>query len=54
MGDLDIRAVRIYTIHPPPFYTELERYNTAHPDDPLYLIHGVYLPDETYIDTKDL
>jgi hypothetical protein len=39
MGDLGIRAVRIYTIHPPAFYTELERYNSAHPDDTLYLIH---------------
>jgi hypothetical protein len=48
MGALGIRAVRIYTIHPPAFYAELRRYNEAHPDAPLYLIQGVYLPDETY------
>jgi hypothetical protein len=48
MGQLGIRAVRIYTIHPPAFYAELRRYNAAHPDAPLYLIQGVYLPDETY------
>ncbi len=48
MGELGLRAVRIYTIHPPAFYTELARYNAAHPDAPLYLLQGVYLPDETY------
>ena len=48
MGSLGIRAVRIYTIHPPAFYRELVRYNDAHPEVPLYLVHGVYLPDETY------
>lgn len=48
MGELGIRAVRIYTIHPPAFYGELVRYNRAHADAPLYLVQGVYLPDETY------
>jgi hypothetical protein len=48
MGDLGIRVVRIYTLHPPAFYAELARYNTAHRDAPLYLVQGVYLPDETY------
>ena len=48
MGELGLRAVRIYTIHPPSFYTELARYNEEHVDAPLYLLQGVYLPDETY------
>jgi hypothetical protein len=48
MGRLGIRAVRIYTIHPPAFYTELRAYNRSHPDAPLYLVQGVYLPDESY------
>ena len=48
MGALGVRAVRIYTIHPPAFYAELERYNEHHADAPLYLVQGVYLPDETY------
>lgn len=48
MGALGIRSVRIYTIHPPAFYSELRRYNEAHPEAPLYLLQGVYLPDETY------
>ena len=48
MRDLGIRAVRIYTIHPPAFYDELAAYNHAHPEAPLYLVQGVYLPDESY------
>ncbi|MBL8931692.1 MAG: hypothetical protein JNL54_16345 [Kineosporiaceae bacterium] len=49
MGRLGIRAVRIYTIHRPEFYQELLRYNESHPKDPIYLVQGVYLPDETYL-----
>ena len=50
MGDLGVRLVRVYTIHPPAFYTELADYNAEHPAAPLYLAQGVYLPDETYLD----
>lgn len=45
---MGLRAVRVYTVHPPAFYTELAAYNEAHPEAPLYLVQGVYLPDETY------
>ena len=48
MGGLGVRAVRIYTIHPPAFYDELAAYNRAHSAAPLYLVQGVYLPDESY------
>jgi hypothetical protein len=48
MGEMGVRAVRIYTIHPPAFYDELASYNIKHPDAPLYLVQGVYLPDESY------
>ncbi|HEU4348972.1 MAG TPA: hypothetical protein VFR35_14435, partial [Actinoplanes sp.] len=51
---LGIRVVRIYTIHPPAFYQELAAHNRANPDRPLYLMQGVYLPDESYIEKKDL
>jgi hypothetical protein len=49
MSDLGVRAVRIYTIHPPSFYSELLAFNLAHPTSPLYLVQGAYIPDETYI-----
>jgi hypothetical protein len=54
MGWLGIRVVRIYTIHPPAFYQELAGYNRANPDRPLYLMQGVYLPDESYVQKADL
>jgi len=54
MAWLGIRVVRVYTIHPPAFYTELVRHNRAHPDRPLYLMQGVYLPDESYVRARDL
>ena len=50
MGDLGIRVVRIYTLHPPAFYDELAAYNQAHADAPLYLVQGAYLPDESYVE----
>ncbi|ROR90044.1 hypothetical protein [Nocardioides aurantiacus] len=48
MHDLGIRVVRVYAAHPPAFYDELDRFNRAHPTAPLYLVQGVYLPDESY------
>lgn len=54
MGALGVRAVRIYTIHPPAFYQALAAYDTAHPDDPIYLIQGVYLPNDIYLEKQDL
>ncbi|MGW4942909.1 hypothetical protein ACWEOZ_15140 [Actinoplanes sp. NPDC004185] len=54
MAWLGIRVVRIYTIHPPSFYTELVAYNRANPDRPLYLMQGVYPPDESYVEKDNL
>lgn len=49
MGALGVRAVRIYTIHPPAFYTALASYDQAHPTAPIYLVQGVYLPNNVYL-----
>ncbi len=49
MGDLGVRVVRIYTLPPPGFYDELAAYNHDHSRAPIYLVQGVYLPDEDYI-----
>ncbi|HYO85960.1 MAG TPA: hypothetical protein VES01_05820 [Dermatophilaceae bacterium] len=54
MGEMGIRFLRIYTIHPPHMYQTLRTYNETHRQDPLYLIHGVYLPDESYVKSADL
>lgn len=49
MAELGVRAVRVYTLHPPAFYHELAAHNREHPESPLYLVQGVYLPDESYV-----
>ncbi len=54
MRDAGVRVLRIYTIHQPHMYAELKAHNEANLDHPLYLVHGIYLPDESYIDTHDL
>ena len=53
MTRVGFRVLRVYTIHPPAFYTELARFNRENPDTPLYLVQDVYLPDESY-STKGL
>ncbi|MGH8974827.1 MAG: hypothetical protein ACRD0C_16695 [Acidimicrobiia bacterium] len=54
MDRLGVRAVRVYTIHPPAFYEELVAYNRSHRRTPLYLVQGVYLPSEAYLTDYDL
>ncbi len=48
MAEMNVNAIRVYTIHPPAFYQALWAYNVAHPADPIWLIHGVWteLPPE--------
>jgi len=38
-------TIRIYTLHYPRFYEELEQYNLAHPGSPLLLIQGIWLEE---------
>lgn len=38
-----INTLRIYTLHYPRFYEELLRHNARHPDNPIYVLHGVWL-----------
>ena len=40
MAALGTRALRVYTILPPAFYQELRRYDLAHPEAPIFVIHG--------------
>ena len=54
MRESGVRVLRIYTIHKPHMYAELKAHNEAHPDHPIYLMHGIYLPDESYLDSHDL
>ncbi|QQE76414.1 hypothetical protein KDJ56_11335 [Brevibacillus composti] len=53
MHELGTRAVRIYTIHQPVFYEALVEFNRKHANDPLYLIQGIWSPEEALIEKKD-
>ncbi len=42
IGDMHANTVRAYTVLPPAFYRALRAHNLAHPEQPLYLVHGVW------------
>ncbi|HYK10112.1 MAG TPA: tetratricopeptide repeat protein [Gemmatimonadales bacterium] len=42
MAAAHANVVRVYTVHPPVFYQALKDWNSAHPDQALWLIHGVW------------
>jgi hypothetical protein len=54
MSALGLRAIRVYTILRPCFYTELAAYNRTHADAPLYLVQGVWIPEEQFLAGHDL
>ncbi len=53
IGELGARVVRVYTILRPAFYDALASYNEANPDKPLFVIHGVWIPEEEWIESQD-
>ncbi len=53
MSELGVKAVRVYTIHQPVFYEALVEYNRQRPDDPLYLIQGIWSPEEALSEKQD-
>jgi hypothetical protein len=42
IADMGANTIRVYTLHPPAFYDELAAHNTANPERPLWLLHGVW------------
>jgi tetratricopeptide (TPR) repeat protein len=51
IAEMGANTIRVYTIHPPHFYDALAAHNAAHPDRPLWLLHGVWAelpPDDDY------
>ncbi|WP_019007161.1 hypothetical protein [Cohnella laeviribosi] len=51
--EMGANAIRVYTRHPPVFYSSLVDYNEKHPDDPLYFIQGIWSPEEQLIEKRD-
>ncbi|WP_200530622.1 hypothetical protein [Halorubrum sp. LN27] len=52
MGDLNVNVVRVYTVHPPAFYRALAAYNRGR-DDPVYVVHGNWIGEETLREAGD-
>lgn len=44
-SDLGANSIRVYTVQSPLFYEELRRHNLEHPDKPLFLLQGAWLPE---------
>ncbi|MCW3039338.1 MAG: hypothetical protein JWM31_1243, partial [Solirubrobacterales bacterium] len=53
MGALGVRLLRVYTILPPHFYAAVAAYDRAHPARPIYLLHGVWIPEDEFVATQD-
>lgn len=49
---MNANAIRVYTIHPPAFYQALYEHNVNN-EDPIYLFHGVWVNEETFIEKKN-
>lgn len=52
IGDMNANAIRIYTLHPPGFYKALAAYN-AQAEQPLYVLHGVWVDETPLEETED-
>ncbi len=46
MDELGVTMIRIYTILAPSFYDALREHNLSNPDTPLYVLHGIWIPEE--------
>ena len=46
IGALGFNAIRIYTLHYPRFYEAVVAYNQAHPNAPIYVLHGIWLDED--------
>ena len=54
MAELGVRAIRVYTILRPAFYDAVRSYNLAHPDAPIYVIHGIWIPEDEFLATQNV
>ena len=54
MAELGVTVIRIYTILGPEFYDALREFNLTHPKTPLYVLHGIWIPEEErFYKTRD-
>jgi hypothetical protein len=53
MGEIGVRLLRVYTILRPAFYDALLAYDRGHPAAPIYVLHGVWIPEEEFLSSGD-
>ena len=53
IGKMNANTVRVYTLHPPGFYSALKDYNRKHPDKPVYIMHGFWVDEVKMHDDLD-
>jgi hypothetical protein len=53
IGELGATSVRIYTVLRPDFYDALRAYNLAHVQDPIFVLHGVWIPEDEILHTQN-
>jgi len=46
MGTMGVNSLRVYTLHYPRFYKVFAEYNESHPDQPIYLLQGIWLDED--------
>lgn len=45
IAEMKANVIRVYTLHFPAFYQAFRDWNLNHPDQPLYLMHGIWLDE---------
>ncbi|TGV06241.1 hypothetical protein EN829_053615, partial [Mesorhizobium sp. M00.F.Ca.ET.186.01.1.1] len=53
IDEMGANVIRVYTIHPPAFYEALVEFNRSKAGSPLYLMQGIWSPEELLIEKKD-
>lgn len=54
MGQMGATILRVYTILPPRFYDAFRAHNLKNPKQPLFLLHGVWVPDDRLHEVQDM
>ncbi|MDQ1910171.1 hypothetical protein RAC89_06620 [Paenibacillus sp. GD4] len=52
IGEMKANVIRNYTLHPPAFYEALLEYNLK-AEEPIYLLHGVWVNEEKLVSLQD-
>ena len=53
IDEMGANVIRVYTIHPPAFYEALVSFNQRKEGEPLYLMQGIWSPEELLIEKQD-